>query len=277
MRLHRLGFAPAFGLCLLLTAGLGLLDYITGPEYSFSIFYLLPVTLAVLVNGSRLGYLVAVMSALVWMLADLVSGAVYSSAWIPLWNTLVRLGYFTLNSYLIGRLTRMVAEVRELSLIDPLTKAANWRFFEEYSKKAVPAAVRDKKAVTLAYVDLDDFKALNDRYGHARGDEALILLAKTIRDGIRPEDMLARLGGDEFLVFLTGPGYEAADLVLRRLHATATAALAEKGWGLTLTVGAATFTDLSSPLNELMARADELLYESKRAGKNALRHESRPA
>jgi diguanylate cyclase (GGDEF)-like protein len=250
------------------------------------------VTLAVLFNGRRLGYLVALICAGVWLLADLGSGAVYSSTWIPVWNTLVRLGYFSLNSYLIGRLTEVIVEVKELSLHDPLTKTANWRFFEEYTNKAIAAAIREKKPITFAYVDLDDFKVLNDRYGHGTGDEALVLFATTIREGIRPEDMLARLGGDEFVIFLPGPGFEAADLVLRRLHAAASAAFAEKGRGLTLSVGAVTFADPSllgeapkgvasseggaTLLSDLLAQADDLLYEAKRQGKNVLRHEARP-
>lgn len=269
-------FLPALGLCIILTAVLGFTDYILGTELSFSIFYLLPVTLAVFLSGRGLGLLLSLICSAVWLLADVMAGAVYSSPFIPLWNALVRLGYFALHCYLIGRLMDMIAAVKELSLHDPLTKAANWRFFEEYANKTIKSATREKRAVTLAFLDLDNFKALNDKLGHAAGDEALVLLAETIRAGIRPEDMLARMGGDEFVLLLPGPNFDMADEVLRRLHEAVTREMADRGWGVTASMGAVTFTTLSSSVGSLLSRADDLMYEAKKNGKNALRHATWP-
>jgi diguanylate cyclase (GGDEF)-like protein len=267
---------PALAISLGIVAVLGFIDYAVGSELSFSIFYLLPVTFAVMANGLVVGLVVSAVSAAVWLVADITAGAIYSSAFIPVWNAIVRLGYFTLHCFLIGRLMDMIAAVRDLSLNDPLTKAANWRFFEEYANKAIKSAIRERRPLTLAFLDLDNFKALNDRLGHAVGDEALLLLAKTIRADIRPEDMLARLGGDEFVLLLPGAEFEAADVVLRRLHEAVTKEMAARGWGVTASVGAVTFTTLSSTIGTLLARADELMYEVKRNGKNALRHQAWP-
>jgi diguanylate cyclase (GGDEF)-like protein len=276
IKIPHLRFAPALGICLLFVAILGFTDYALGTELSFSIFYLLPITLAVIVNGRRLGLLVSTICAAVWLLADIEAGAVFSSAFIPVWNALVRLGYFTLHCYLIGRLMEMIAAMKELSLHDPLTKAANWRFFEEYSNKAIKSAIREKRAVTLAFLDLDNFKVLNDKLGHAIGDEALVLLAETIRAGIRPEDMLARIGGDEFVLLLPGPDFTTADEVLRRLHGSVSREMSSRGWGVTSSMGAVTFTTLSSSVGALLSRADELMYEVKKEGKNSLRHAAWP-
>jgi diguanylate cyclase (GGDEF)-like protein len=272
VKIPHLAFFPALVLCLALVAGLGFIDYFSGTELSFSIFYLLPVTLAVLVSGRGLGMIISLVSAAVWLYADLRGGSVYSSPFIPFWNALMRLGYFTLHCFLIGRLMEMIATVKDLSLHDPLTKAANWRFFEEYANKAIKAAIRDRRQVTLAFWDLDNFKALNDKLGHAVGDEALILMAETIRKGIRADDMLARLGGDEFVLILPGPDFSAADEALKRLHAAVASEMAERGWKVTASVGAVTFTTLSSSVGSLMSRADELMYDVKKDGKNALRH-----
>jgi diguanylate cyclase (GGDEF)-like protein len=198
-----------------------------------------------------------VLCAAIWLFADLKAGAVYSSSLIPFWNALMRLGYFSLHCYLIGLLTDMIKAMKDLSFHDPLTKAANWRCFEEYSEKSIKSAIREKRAVTLAFIDLDNFKALNDRLGHGTGDEALVLVARTISARIRPEDMLARLGGDEFLL-QSGPDFPGADEALKRLHA------------------AITFASLSQPIGTMIAQADDLMYEVKKAGKNAMRHIEQP-
>jgi diguanylate cyclase (GGDEF)-like protein len=264
LRIPKLRFAPALAICLAGVALLGFADYSTGTELAISIFYLLPVTLAVFMNGRALGLLVSVASVAAWFLADSAAGMSYSSILYPIWNALVRLGYFTLHCFLIGALMERLSEVHDLSFHDPLTKAANWRFFEEYANKAIKSAIRENRPVTLAFLDLDNFKALNDRLGHAVGDE------------IRPEDMLARLGGDEFVLLLPGADYPAADEALKRIHAGAARAMAERGWDVTASMGAVTFTTLSSSVGAMLARADELMYEVKKGGKNSLRHAAWP-
>jgi len=272
LKIPRLGFLPSLAFCLLLVAILGFWDYYSGSEISVSIFYLLPVTLAVFMNGRNLGLLVSVISVAVSTFTDIKAGATYSSFFIPLWNALVRLGYFSLHCILIGWLMDMIVAMKDLSLHDPLTKAANSRFFEEYSNKIIKGAMRDRRPVTLAFMDIDNFKALNDSLGHSVGDEALILFAETIRKGIRPEDMFARFGGDEFVLLLPGPEFSAADEVLRRLHEAASKEMADRGWKTTVSMGAVTFTTLSSSAGPLLSRADELMYEVKKNGKNALLH-----
>jgi len=272
IKFPRMRFFPALAVCLSLVVLLGWIDYSLGWELSFSIFYLVPISLAVLMNGRTAGFVVSVISAVVWMLADIGAGLDYTSLFYPVWSAAVRLGYFILHCWLIGKLLDTVSEVRKLSFHDPLTMAANWRFFEEYASTAMKSAIRKGRPVTLAFLDLDNFKELNDRLGHAAGDEALALLARTVRARIRPEDMLARLGGDEFAVILPGAGYEAADLVLRRLHEAVTGEMSARGWGVTVSMGAVTSAKPPPTVGELLARADSLMYAVKKNGKNAMEH-----
>jgi diguanylate cyclase (GGDEF)-like protein len=279
VRIPRLAFFPAFTLSFSAIALLGLVDIVfVGPEISFSIFYLLPVTLAVFLSGRILGLFISLISAGVWLLADMSTGLQYETLSIPIWNALVRLGYYSIHCFLIDKLLSTIAVVKDLSLHDPLTKAANWRLFAEFSEKALKTALRQKKAVTLAFIDVDDFKSINDRFGHAVGDEALALLSQSVCASIRPDDLLARLGGDEFVILLPGADFQQSDEALSRIHRKIDSEMAERGWGVTVSIGAVTFQiPPTSAVGDLMSKADELMYRAKREGKNLLIHESASA
>jgi diguanylate cyclase (GGDEF)-like protein len=250
---------------------LGLADFLIGSEISFSIFYLIPVTLAVITYGRSLGIVFSVVCALIWIAADISSGLRYDSWFVPVWNTLVRFGYFVFHASLLARLLSLIREVRDLSLHDPLTKAANWRYFEEYANRLIKISVRQKQKITLSYIDLDNFKKLNDSHGHAAGDEALIAIANIISSQIRPSDLFARLGGDEFALLLADADAKAAADVIARINSRVLEAMREKGWGVTLSIGAIVFSVLPSTIGPMLKAADDLMYEVKKNGKNNYR------
>ena len=112
-----------------------------------------------------------------------------------------------LQGYLLDITQQREAEhqLRQLALYDPLTGLANRAFFHERLRHAIQLRHRDGKATGLLYIDLDDFKGINDRWGHDLGDEVLHELGQRIQHAVRPGDTAARLGGDEFAVVLTEP------------------------------------------------------------------------
>jgi diguanylate cyclase (GGDEF)-like protein len=130
---------------------------------------------------------------------------------------------------------------------------------------------RTARPLTVAYLDIDDFKRVNDAQGHARGDALLVTLASTLRGTTRSLDVVARLGGDEFGLLLVDTDGPTADLLLQRLRATLALAVAQYGWDVTFSLGAVTFLDPARSVDEMMGRADQLMYDAKRAGKNAVR------
>ena len=268
-------FAPWAGI--LAGAGLavvlGYADYATGPEISFSIFYLVPISLTVWLSGRLAGLAVSLISAIIWMVADQASGQTYSHALVPYWNAAVRFGYFTLHTLLMSLLLASLAREKIKALFDALTGAANWRHFEEYSRRQIERDRRYHQPVTVAYLDLDNFKVINDRLGHAAGDDLLRTMAEIIHGQIRTADMLARLGGDEFALLLPDTGYEAAGTVLQRIHRSVDAELARRDVPITLSIGAITCDALPLSVEALIQRADEMMYAVKRAGKNGVRHE----
>ncbi len=260
-----------------LMAFIGLTDYLTGSHMSFSIFYLLPISIATLGGRRRDGLVLSVVGGVVWGVADIAGGAVYPSWWYPIWNALVRVGYFVLHTILLAMLLVRIDEEKALARLDPLTGAANWRHFEEYATREILRARRSRRALTLAYLDLDNFKSVNDALGHDAGDELLRRVARGIQNEIRPADILARVGGDEFVILMPETDYVGAGQALGRVRARAQVEMGETGCPVSASIGAVTFDQIPSSLEVMVKRVDDLMYTVKRAGKNALRQERWPA
>jgi diguanylate cyclase (GGDEF)-like protein/PAS domain S-box-containing protein len=162
-------------------------------------------------------------------------------------------------------------ELRALSLVDALTGLFNRRGFEAVATQRLQVAEHSTKASFVFYFDMNDFKAINDTWGHAAGDEALVKMAEVLRHTFRETDVVARLGGDEFVALAVNCG-EVTNVVLTRLRAAlarynAHNALDGSGYTLSTGVGIARFSPESPrSLHTLLAVADRDLYEDKRQG-----------
>jgi len=181
------------------------------------------------------------------------------------------LGHFLERSHhLAHELELEKRKVEELARIDFLTQVNNRRAFYELAEAALRHADRYQHPVSLLVVDLDHFKDVNDRYGHAAGDAALRTVARTIRTVHRATDTSGRLGGEEFGVLLPETPLDEAVGIAERLRtgvANHTVDHDGQSISLTLSVGVATNRKGDS-LDELMARADAAMYEAKRGGRN---------
>jgi diguanylate cyclase (GGDEF)-like protein len=256
----------------LLLAGLiGLLDFWTGPYLSFSIFYLLPVAGCAWWGGFPHSILVALGAALAGHAVDLVENPTIPPL-AGVWNGVVRFGTLTLAASLVARLHAGILRERRLARTDSLTGAANARTFYEAAQAEAERALRAGRPLTLVYVDLDDFKQLNDRLGHAAGDEALQDVVRTILPNLRGADLLARLGGDEFALLLPETEAEGAGALLERLHGVLAQEMVRKGWPVTASVGAITFLRPGSDIDSMVQRVDALMYRCKRSGKGRVEH-----
>jgi diguanylate cyclase (GGDEF)-like protein len=192
---------------------------------------------------------------------------------------LLQLNYLTGRLLLLEReqeLREANATLQQLSLLDPLTKVANRRRFDAALDRAWRRALRKKHRIALLIIDVDFFKSINDRHGHAYGDECLVTVARLVEQQAgRPDDLLARYGGDEFFLLLPDTDTEGAAVVAKRIHTTikarAQASLASPFEGrLTVSIGAAVI-DATASQNDpavLVAAADKALYEAKRLGRN---------
>jgi diguanylate cyclase (GGDEF)-like protein len=260
--------AVSLAVSLLLTAVVAAVDLATGAELAFSIFYLGPVAFATARAGLPAGLIAAVVSAGAWLGADHLAGARYSAGWIPYWNAAVRLGFFTSVSVLYGRLHRAHERERAAASTDGLTGVLNTRGFFQAAEAELIRQRRFGRPLTLAYVDLDNFKTVNDQHGHRAGDELLRRVATILRRQIRATDAVARLGGDEFAVLLSETGAEAATVAIEKLRTSLLAAMQTEGWPVTFSFGLATFVAPQESVDAMVGRADDLMYQGKRGDKN---------
>jgi len=159
---------------------------------------------------------------------------------------------------------------------DPLTKLSNRRFILTQMAAAVSAARRHGRPLSVAVVDIDHFKDVNDAYGHAAGDRVLAAVANAMREYLRAEDQLGRLGGEEFLALLPDADGDAARVAAEKLRSEVAAlAVDHEGRELAVTISAGWAAWEGESPEELLRRADEALYDAKRAGRD--RVEGAPA
>ncbi len=162
-----------------------------------------------------------------------------------------------------------------LSVTDDLTRLYNARYLNLALRQETKRTTRTGRPLSLLFIDLDEFKQVNDRYGHLAGGKGLVEAAALIRASARETDVVARFGGDEFSVILPDTGREGAVSVATRIleRFRAFRFLAGEGLSvaLTVSVGVATFPDAASSAEELLRVADEAMYGAKAAGKNAVR------
>jgi two-component system cell cycle response regulator len=174
----------------------------------------------------------------------------------------------------------LFAQTRRLEALifeDALTGLANRRYILTQLASAVSAARRHGRPVSVAIVDVDHFKPVNDAYGHAVGDRVLVAVAAALSDHLRAEDQLGRLGGEEFLVVLGDTDTAAAERVTDKLRCEVAAASVEhegEEISVTVSIGRATW-DGESP-EALLRRADDALYAAKAAGRDRA-HSAPPA
>jgi diguanylate cyclase (GGDEF)-like protein len=249
----------------------GVIDHATGTELAFSIFYLFPIGIAAWVIGWKTGVFLSIEGAFCWYMADILARTVpYSSPWIPIWNAGVRLFTFLVITILLAAI-RMILKRESLhARIDYLTDAANARSFYEVVDARISLLKRNPQPFSILYLDLDNLKPLNDTHGHAAGDKVLQATVSTLKRTLRPSDVVARLGGDEFAVLLAEADAKSAERVSIRVQ-SALRQNPGKPYRVTYSIGALTCATAPKSVDELIEKADDLMYEAKHGGKDAIR------
>jgi diguanylate cyclase (GGDEF)-like protein len=265
--LAQLSSSAIFLLAAVLVAFLGWLDYATGFEISFSFFYLLPISLTAWYLNLKHAYFFTAVSILTWLISNWAAGQYYSSEWIRFFNALVRLGTFFMIAYLIHTLKFALHAEQTTARTDYLTGIYNKRHFITQLELELKRANRLQYPVSMVYIDLDNFKMVNDDLGHHAGDAQLTLIAQTISGLIRKTDLFARLGGDEFGLFLPDTDQARARPVLEKIERTVLHELSILNSPITLSMGVITFQAPPQDTDTIIKAADALMYQAKQTGK----------
>ena len=227
------------------------------------------------VTNTKVGIMTSFISAGIWLAADIVSGAQYSSEVIYFWNTLVRLGFFLLTVLLI-RVGKDLESEKENSHTDYLTGAVNSRFFGEIMQMEINRTIRYQYPLTIAFIDVDDFKTINDQFGHSVGDKVLETVARAMRQYLRKTDIVARVGGDEFAILLPEADIDVAQVAISKVQQGLLNEMQVNHWPATFSIGVLTFITPPDSADEMLNMADKIMYSVKNSGKNNIYYVTYP-
>ena len=247
------------------------IDVKTGHEISLSIFYLLPIALASWYFSGRLAYILSVVSAVVWIAADIESGNHYENTVILIWNSGAALVYYLLISYFLSKIRKLYEHEKDLARTDSLTGTLNRRFFYILAENEIYRAKRFYRTLSLAFFDIDNFKMVNDTLGHAEGDELLKTITKSISENLRTSDVVGRFGGDEFAILLPETGQDQVREVIGKIQKILMEAVRENKWPISFSIGVVTSKG-NHTIDEIVKTADKIMYSVKKNGKDDARY-----
>jgi diguanylate cyclase (GGDEF)-like protein len=265
-----------FAVNIILVFILGFIDFYNGHEIIFSIFYLVIISISVVFTNITLSIIISLLAAFVGLSVDLSYSQQYTSVIYPIINNTFRLFYYIVHTLLLSKLLYLYQKSRELSLIDPLTKINNSRSFQIQFQHEIDKSKRTKLPLSLVYFDIDNFKFINDNYGHSTGDILLQTITSRILKIIRPMDVFARLGGDEFTLLLPETDIENAKTAVKRLQSEVLNIAINNKWPITLSIGVVIFKETTLVIDEMIKIADELMYQVKKESKNNIKYKIYP-
>lgn len=263
--------ASVLGLMLLLIVGA--VDWHHQGPLAFSVLYLVPIALVALYGGRYGAIALCAIAAKIWFWVELNPGGHQSWA-VATWNTAVHVLIFVMVIKLIMDLKQAYEHESHLARTDGLTGAVNWRFFQETLTAELNRRNRYLYAISLAYIDIDNFKQVNDQFGHRRGDQFLQAVAAEMMHSVRASDLVARVGGDEFACFMPHTNAHDAQRVIDRLYQRLLSKTDESALPVGFSIGVVTDEIEILSVEDLLKTADKLMYEAKAAGKNRVVYQS---
>ncbi len=252
---------------ILLTLAVYWVNAVTPPAARLGILYIIPVLLVTWTEGLAWGILFAVVT----------TGFREAIAWVQMppatpmvWRIVSAVAYLAVLGVAMAglhTLRRREAQMARLIIQDPLTNVLNARAFAERLGQELDRNRRYPRPLALMYMDLDNFKVINDTHGHQTGDAVLKLVADAMRTSVRQADIVGRLGGDEFAVIMPETDAHLADAAAKRLVVGLRNVF--KGTpNVTASIGVVSCTATEASTDDLLRRADQAMYDAKKSGKD---------
>jgi diguanylate cyclase (GGDEF)-like protein len=255
-----------------LTLAVGVADYFSGERYTVYILYFPIVALGCWVAGLRTAIVLSLFGSILWILDDVFAPPEPMPYLAKYWQAFARFLVFVAFANVLSRLRAALSREKFLSHYDELTGLPNRMSLFEIGQRDLARCRRMGRPLTVAFIDLDQFKEVNDKFGHAEGDKVLRTTASIIRNVTRDTDLIARIGGDEFVIVAAEMSYDAAEEYAARLQMWLRDSMQKCGWPVTFSMGVATFTSPPGQLDELIKIADDLMYTVKHKHKDAVQH-----
>lgn len=253
----------------LIVAAIALLDFKIGGMISLYMLYLLPIGF-IGIYGNRLqAIMLSIVCGGVWILVDNSLGTLSfenSFSWVEIISRLILLIFI---AYIIGSYRIAYQALLQQAYRDEKTGAYNYSAFLEIGTKYLKVVSRSNEVASLAYFDMDNFKIINDSYGHSTGDKVLLQFSNIVMKHVRSSDLFARIGGDEFIVLFIGSCADQSRDNLEKIKFEFNALMANNNYPTTVSIGLIDITRDKS-LEVMIMEADLMMYEAKSKGKNTI-------
>lgn len=255
----------------------GIVDYVSGVEIRAYPLYFLPVCLAawyftVIVSG-----FVVLAATAIWVASNVAAGLQYSQDYIIAINACAQFITFAVVATLLNYSRVLLNREKLLSNTDRTTGLLNSRGFYPLVAFAIASCKRRGVPLAFAYIDLDNFKCVNDKYGHQRGDVLLNDVAALLKKALRESDVVGRLGGDEFAVCLPDTDRAQAAHILERLRLAISEVFPSTECKVSASIGAVCWDIPPDEIEAMVSDADNAMYRVKAAGKNRVEIHSIPS
>jgi diguanylate cyclase (GGDEF)-like protein len=255
----------------LLVLAIGSLDTVTSYDFSVSFLYLFPVILVAWYEGGLTATVISIFSTLIWSMSALVSGHIYSHFAIPVWNALMVLAMFLIVGYSITVIKKLLLKEREHAHTDDLTGAVNIGFFYEQAGVEISRSAIYKRSFTLACINIDNLKHLNDAFGHIAGDYLLHEASQIMRATVRSTDIVSRLGGAQFAILMPETKNENAGIIIHKVQEHLLDMVKKNAWPVTFSTGVVTCDDPAYTISYLIKMAEDLVKAAEETGQNLVK------
>ena len=251
-----------------LFAWIAAVDWITSYQHTLDPFYLILVGLVTWNCGWKWGLFFSIFSVMNQTLIGMVSAQpISSSAYFYVLN-FNKLFSDVVVVALLARLKVLHEREKSSARVDFLTGASNNKAFHEALGVELARHRRDGASFSVAYLDCDNFKQINDTFGHKMGDVLLVRIIETMNQHLRRTDVVARLGGDEFAIVLPKTDRSITHKIISKLRQELDLAMAARNWPVTFSIGVGIFLEVPKSEDDVISFTDQLMYQVKAAGKN---------